>query len=106
MIYDDIKLAGMLFTLADQHKELEAITHNLSIVTFRFKPEGLSPGGSTDYVNKLNEEIMKRVQVGGETFLSNAVINDNFCLMVSTLNLRANMDDISAWLETVYSLQP
>ena len=38
MIGHNIELAQLLFRLADQHSELEAVTQNLSITTLRFVP--------------------------------------------------------------------
>ena len=44
MISDDIRLARLLFELISQNDELEALTHSLSITTFRFVPADLDLG--------------------------------------------------------------
>lgn len=38
LISEDIELSEMLYDLADQHPELEAVSQNLSITTFRYVP--------------------------------------------------------------------
>ncbi|MEO6358150.1 MAG: pyridoxal-dependent decarboxylase, partial [Ferruginibacter sp.] len=82
MINDDIELAQLLFKEAQQHQELEAVTQNLSITTLRYVP---SPNGHDEkieatYLNTLNEKLLNELQQGGEVFLSNAVVADNYCL--------------------------
>ncbi|MEJ2055579.1 MAG: aminotransferase class V-fold PLP-dependent enzyme [Calditrichaceae bacterium] len=42
MIREDIELARLMYELADNHPSLEAVTHNLSITTFRYVPSNLS----------------------------------------------------------------
>jgi glutamate/tyrosine decarboxylase-like PLP-dependent enzyme len=98
MIHDDIKLAKTLFKIAHAHKELEVVSHNLSIVTFRFNPRGTD---SDDYLNELNEKIVNRVQAGGEAFLSNAVVENKYCLRVCIVNFRTRLEDIEALAEIV-----
>jgi len=101
MIQDDIKLAKTLFIIARTHIELEAVSHHLSIVTFRFIPRGHNSTDSADYLNKLNEEIVNRVQAGGEAFLSNAMIENKYCLRVCIVNFRTSFEDIEALAEIV-----
>ena len=42
MIREDIALSQLLFEEAKKHPELEAVTQNLSITTFRYVPAGFS----------------------------------------------------------------
>ena len=42
MIGEDIELSKLLFDLAENHPELEAITQNLSITTLRYVPPDFS----------------------------------------------------------------
>ena len=82
MIGEDIALSKLLFEKARNHPELEAVTQNLSIATFRYIPEGSakdSKAGET-YLNTLNEALLNELQQGGEVFLSNAVVSDKYCL--------------------------
>jgi aromatic-L-amino-acid/L-tryptophan decarboxylase len=97
MIGDDIRLARALFDLAQAHHELEAVSHHLSIVTFRFIPEGFYTGMHTaEYVNRLNEKIVNRIQAGGEAFVSNALVENKYCLRVCIVNFRTRLQDIEA----------
>lgn len=98
MISDDIQLARELFDLVESHPELEAFTQNLSITTFRYVPEDLTRASATveSYLNKLNTELLSRLQQSGEVFLSNAVIRDTYLLRVCIVNFRTSLADIKA----------
>jgi aromatic-L-amino-acid/L-tryptophan decarboxylase len=98
MIADDIRLSQALFRIAGEHPELEALTQNLSIATFRYVPRGLETGSKQveDYLNKLNEELMNRLQRGGEAFLTNAVIRGKFVLRACFVNFKSALADVEA----------
>lgn len=98
MISEDIRLSKLMFRLADEHPELEAITQHLSICTFRYKPGGRKE--QTD-LNKLNEELVNRLQNEGKIFVSNAVINGMYCLRACIVNFRTNEDDIYEMIRIV-----
>ncbi|MBC7749388.1 MAG: aspartate aminotransferase family protein, partial [Methylotenera sp.] len=74
MINEDIELAQLLFEEAQKHPELQAITQNLSITTFRYVPLNYVQDEKIDetYLNTLNEKLLNELQRGGEVFLSNA----------------------------------
>lgn len=97
MIATDIRLAGLLFRLASQHAELQAISHNLSITTLRYCPPGYPEGN----LNKLNELLLNDLQRNGEVFLSNAVINDKYCLRACIVNFRTSESDIEDIVEII-----
>ena len=103
MISDDIRLARHLFSLADSHETLESFTQNLSITTFRYVPAGLKVGAAKveSYLNRLNEELLARLQLSGEAFLSNAVIGDKYVLRACIVNFRTSLEDIEALPEIV-----
>jgi aromatic-L-amino-acid/L-tryptophan decarboxylase len=98
MIGDDIRLAAELYRLIPQYGELEALTHGLSITTFRFVPRDLAAGGETveEYLNQLNNELLTRLQNSGEAYLSNAVIRGKFALRACIVNFRTTEADIQA----------
>ena len=98
MISQDIKLAKLLFSLANTHPELEAVSQNLSITTFRFIAKTQT---NEDYLNKLNEELVNNLQEGGEVFLSNAVVNEKYCLRTCVVNFRTSEKDIYEIIEIV-----
>jgi glutamate/tyrosine decarboxylase-like PLP-dependent enzyme len=100
MIGDDIRLARVLYDLVDEHPDFETATHSLSITTFRYIPENLRDrvGEETveDYLNKLNKEMLFRLEKSGEAFLSNAIIGDRFHLRLCIVNFRTTLADIEA----------
>ena len=103
MISDDIALAQSLYKTIGTYPELQAVTHNLSIVTFRFVPSDLSgnPAAGEEYLNKLNEELLNRLQQGGEVFVSNAVVAGKYLMRACIVNFRTNLSDIEALPEIV-----
>ncbi|MBT8401700.1 MAG: aminotransferase class V-fold PLP-dependent enzyme [Rhodothermia bacterium] len=103
MITEDVRLARVLFDEAQSNPELEAVTHNLSITTFRYVPEGLPPSDAADedYLNDLNRRLLVALQQGGEVFLSNAVLDDRYLLRACVVNFRTSEEDIRAIPEIV-----
>jgi glutamate/tyrosine decarboxylase-like PLP-dependent enzyme len=105
MIGDDIRLAKHLHSLASAHPELEALSSGLSITTFRYVPPELRSrvgfAATEEYLNHLNEDILARIEVGGEAFLSNAVVDGKFALRACIVNFRTSLEDINAIPELV-----
>ena len=96
MIREDILLAKTLFKILKDCKEIETFTQHLSITTFRFKPEGVDPKREQEYLNKLNQSLLNRLQSGGEIFPSNTVLDNNFLLRVCIVNFRTRLSDIES----------
>lgn len=98
MIADDIRLAQALDHHVREHPELDPLTQNLSITTFRYVPAGLIPGSEQvdHYLNTLNEALLERLQRSGEAFISNAVIAGVFALRACIVNFRITPEDIAA----------
>jgi len=102
MIGEDIQLSKLLYDLANKHAELEAVTQNLSIATFRYVPlQGYDDENKEAYLNKLNEAVLNDLQHGGEVFLSNAVINGKYCLRCCIVNFRTSKKDIEEVVEII-----
>lgn len=106
MIGDDIELAELLFKLAKEHPELETLTQNLSITTFRYVPLNYKLNSNTndEYLNKLNETLLNELQQGGELFISNAVITGKYCLRACIVNFRTSKKDIIESIEIVVKI--
>jgi aromatic-L-amino-acid decarboxylase len=98
MINEDIDLAKVLFDAAKNHPEMEAVTHSLSIATFRYVPKG---NQTEAYLNTLNEELVNTLQAGGELFISNAIIKGNYCLRACIVNFRTSEKDIAEMIEII-----
>jgi glutamate/tyrosine decarboxylase-like PLP-dependent enzyme len=100
MIRDDIALARELYDSAVKHEELEALTHSLSIATFRYVPGKLKAESgmqkATEYLNTLNAAILEKLQKDGVVYLSNAVIGGRFALRACVVNFRTTSADIQA----------
>jgi aromatic-L-amino-acid decarboxylase len=96
MIREDIQLSQLLFELAKSHPELEAMTQSLSITTLRYVPPDCDTGSKDgkDYLNDLNEKLLNKLQEGGELFLSNAIVNESYCLRACIVNFRTSQKDI------------
>jgi aromatic-L-amino-acid decarboxylase len=103
MIGDDIELAELFFEQAKNHPELEAITQNLSITTFRYIPLNYKQNTKTkeEYLNTLNEALLNQLQQGGELFISNAIIMKKYCLRACIVNFRTSEKDIIESIEIV-----
>ena len=99
LISEDIELSEMLYDFADQHPELEAVSQNLSITTFRYVP--LENIDHKEYLNTLNEAILNELQTGGEVFLSNAIVNGQYSLRACIVNFRTSKKDIEEIIEII-----
>lgn len=99
LISEDIELSELLFDLAKAHPELESFSQNLSITTFRYRPLNYTEGN--DYLNTLNEELLNKLQTGGELFLSNALVNGMYCLRACIVNFRTSKQDIQEIVEII-----
>ena len=102
-IREDMELSKLLFLLAENHSELEAITQSLSITTLRYVPEGY--GDKTDknetYLNTLNEALLDELQQAGKVFLSNAIVHHKYCLRGCIVNFRTSKKDIEEIIEII-----
>ena len=96
MIREDIALGKTLFKEIAKYKSLERFTDELSITTFRYVPEDLQSDQQTEYLNKLNSELLARLQKRGELFVSNAVWKGNYVLRSCIVNFRTSLEDIKA----------
>jgi len=101
MISEDIALSKLLYDKAKNHPELEAVSQNLSITTFRYIPLNPETNEKEDYLNKLNETLLNELQKGGEVFLSNAVVSGKYCLRCCIVNFRTSEEDIEGIIEIV-----
>jgi len=102
MISEDIRLSQFLFREVQKHPELEAVSQNLSIATFRYIPvQNGTNAKSEEYINDLNEKLLNRLQQGGEVFLSNAVVSGKYCLRACIVNFRTSEKDIPEVIEII-----
>jgi glutamate/tyrosine decarboxylase-like PLP-dependent enzyme len=104
MIGEDIELAKRMFELAEGNSELEAVTHSLSITTFRFVPGDDGTRENEEYLTSLNQQLLTRIQEGGEAYLSHAVVEGKYLLRLCVVNFRTTRADIDALPEIIVRL--
>jgi glutamate/tyrosine decarboxylase-like PLP-dependent enzyme len=105
MITEDIRLSRALADAVRATPELQWLTQDLSITTFRFVPGDLRDSLGTDdaerHLDALNRELLDRLQRGGEIFVSNAIVNGRYALRACIVNFRTGREDIEAVPEVV-----
>lgn len=104
MVQNNINLAGVLKSALDSHPDIETVTHNLSIVTFRYAPQDGTPDDQSQresYLNDLNSAVLTRVQRGGDAHISNAIMDGKFLLRACITNFRTTEEDVRSLPEIV-----
>ena len=81
----------------------EMRTGNLCITTFRYLPDCVRPADERDrtYVNNLNQAILDETQRGGNCYLSNAVVADDFLLRACFMNHATTVNDVQRVLTEI-----
>jgi glutamate/tyrosine decarboxylase-like PLP-dependent enzyme len=103
MIADDIALSRAMADAIAAHPELELITQELSIATFRYVPADLRAGvdAAAEYLDTLNRALLDALQRGGDAFVSNAVVNGRYVLRACIVNFHTTLADVQALPEIV-----
>jgi glutamate/tyrosine decarboxylase-like PLP-dependent enzyme len=108
MISDDIALARRLHEAMLKDERFEALTQSLSITTFRYTPrdhrDRLHDAEAEAYLNRLNQDLLARIEHSGLAFLSNAVVNGRFALRACVVNFRTTAEDIDALPDLIATL--
>jgi aromatic-L-amino-acid/L-tryptophan decarboxylase len=108
MIGDDIRLSREMAQAVSGCDELQLVTQDLSITTFRYVPgdlrSNLGDAAVETHLNALNQDVLDRLQRGGEAFVSNAVVNGSYLLRACIVNFHTDRTDIDALLEIVLRL--
>ena len=105
MIADDIRLSKAMAEAVGRHPELQLTTQDLSITTFRYVPSDLRTHAGErmveGHLDALNRELVDRLQRGGETFVSNAVVGGRYVLRACIVNFHTDRADVEAVPEIV-----
>ncbi len=100
MIADDIRLSQVMAQAVSRHSELQLMTQDLSITTFRYVPRDLrtklQEAQVELHLDALNRELVDRLQRGGETFVSNAVVGGHYVLRACIVNFHTAQTDVEA----------
>lgn len=103
MIADDIRLSRVMADAVRQDDELELVTQELSITTFRYVPRELRPNLGDDaverYLDLLNRSVLDRLQKGGEAFVSNAIVGNRYVLRACIVNFHTTRTDVEATVD-------
>jgi aromatic-L-amino-acid/L-tryptophan decarboxylase len=100
MIADDMRLSRVLAEAIRRNDELQLVSQDLSIATFRYVPRdlpvNLPEAQAESYLDTLNRELLDRLQRGGETFVSNAVVAGRYVLRACIVNFHTSDADVEA----------
>ena len=100
MIAEDIRLSQTMAQAVSRHAELQLMTQELSITTFRYVPRNLRARLRESevelHLDALNRELVDRLQRGGETFVSNAVVDGHYVLRACIVNFHTTQTDEEA----------
>jgi aromatic-L-amino-acid decarboxylase len=103
MIGDDIRLSRVLADAVRRSEELQLVTQDLSITTFRYVPPDLLGRADDEIVaahlDALNRTLLDRLQRGGEVFVSNAVVAGRYVLRACIVNFHTAREDVMALIE-------
>lgn len=113
-IEEDCSLAEYMAARVVEAEDLELMAPvTLGICCFRCVPAGagreFEEGAGDDdervragaRLDELNERVMRRVQRGGEAYVSNAILRGRFALRASITNFRTTRRDIDLTLDAV-----
>ena len=104
-IGEDMRLARELFERAAAHPELEAVTHNLSITTFRYVPPGADRAATDQQaLNALNERLLTTLQQSGRAYVSNALLDGRYLLRACIVNFRTTSEDLRLLCDAVVEI--
>ncbi len=99
-IAEDMRLSRRLADALRAHGDFEVLTQNLSITTFRYVPRELrgqaGDAAVLEQLNRLNQDLLSRVEKSGEAFLSNAVVDGKFVLRACIVNFNTSEEDVDA----------
>ncbi len=101
MMADDCALAEVLAETVKGTPGLELLTVGLSIVTFRWVPEGVADPKALD---EMNEKLLTAIQEDGRFYLSNAVVGGKFALRACIVNFRTTRKEMEALPKVVVEL--
>ena len=97
-IRENIKQADYLSKLVDAHPCLQLVVPaTLNVVCFRYVTPDLSP----EELDRLNEELLIKLQLSGTALPSHTIINDRFVIRVAITNHRSEYSDFDSLVESV-----
>jgi aromatic-L-amino-acid/L-tryptophan decarboxylase len=99
IIEQNIEQAKHLASLVNRYAELELLSpRTMNIVCFRYRPHEVS---SKEELNRLNREIVLRLQESGQFVVSGTVLKGDYAIRVANTNHRSRLEDFDALVEAV-----
>ncbi|TCK72072.1 pyridoxal phosphate-dependent decarboxylase family protein [Acidipila rosea] len=99
LIEQNMEQAAHLADRVDKHAELESLSRRqMNIVCFRYRPGAPM---SDEELNRLNREIVLRLQESGEFVVSGTVLDGKYAIRVANTNHRSRLEDFDALAEAV-----
>jgi aromatic-L-amino-acid/L-tryptophan decarboxylase len=103
MIAEDMRLSRAMADAVRRCDDLEFVTQQLSITTFRCVPRDLraklGEPAVERYLDVLNQAVLDRLQRSGEAFVSNAVVGRRYVLRACIVNFHATHVDVEATVD-------
>jgi glutamate/tyrosine decarboxylase-like PLP-dependent enzyme len=93
----DLDLAERLAARVSRSPGLTLVSRGLSVVTFRCTPAGV-PAGELDAANRV---VLRRVQLGGEAFVTGTELDGTFVLRACITNPRMRAEDVDRIVDAV-----
>jgi aromatic-L-amino-acid decarboxylase len=99
LIAQNVEQAAYLESLIRRHSELELLAPRvMNVVCFRYRPHGTR---DREQLNKVNREIVLRLQESGEFVVSGTTLCGNYAIRVANTNHRSRMEDFAALVDAV-----
>src|SRR5262245_32961565 len=92
----NVALARYLADRVRESPDLELVASGLSVVCFRYRTSEVS--------DTVNRQLLERLQLGGEAFLSSTVLAGRFVLRACIVNYHSTKTDIDQMLEAVRTI--
>jgi glutamate/tyrosine decarboxylase-like PLP-dependent enzyme len=93
MIERQLELAGLLAEEIRRSTSLQIVgTPSLSIVCFRYLPQ--ESAADRAVLDSFNRVLLRRIQTGGQVFLSGTLVKEEFALRACIVNHRSTPDDV------------
>jgi aromatic-L-amino-acid/L-tryptophan decarboxylase len=97
-----IELAEQLSHGVEQAADMELVASGLSVACFRYVPPEIA--GDDERLDTINRELLRRLQLGGDAFLSGSVLRGRFVLRACIINYKSRLEDIERLVELVRSV--
>jgi aromatic-L-amino-acid decarboxylase len=99
LIAQNVEQAAHLEMLIRKHRKLDLLAPRvMNVVCFRYRPQDRM---GVEEMNKINREIVLRLQESGRFVVSGTLLRDDYAIRVANTNHRSRMEDFAALVEAV-----